>query len=1041
MTQMRLSLPFSVRHTHTKRAWAPEEPSNMPGKGRGRTAPRPRQGKQPKQARQTRQTKASGPVRQPTTLGELDTTPTSRHSQTTSPVPGIAALSKTMPLQSVPESHTVDKSHVKSRSNQDKVGDLVAAPQNKSPPARDTLFAWSETGSQTRRSTPLDGGETPANLWEFGDIEEDFIDSVVFPTFSSPGSGTDRLPDTLPLSAEAAPATQSQQPSESIKHVDLSETASTTRRSSPFRLEDTLKDIWDFKDMSSRPLDPSVPVDEGGVQDKMSISTTESPVHLPMDEIYDATPPKKNCPVNIGLSVSSTAMNRLVRQVACAKDILMSEISLPTDILPDGKDIFPFHDASLDSESEEMVPSPPNTTLRRSLPSTTVGRPSNHDSGATKTAEKRTTRSSRDDQKGNKRKQRAKTPLQFNESTHEIVEAHPAKKRAAPRRQPILTALKNSTQQPSPATKATRKEPAKKPAPPKRSGRQRKKPEVETCESPTTSEDYSSPHVSVNRTKGAQNCAVSAKPNTPPTELIKKPTLSAGNAKGYAEEPIVVSTDEEDWHNASDSPIYSGKTNNKPVPAACNTSTPKDSSKAVAKHLRVSTFMPGWPEDEPLQINVVHHTDSNSLESTRPSALQTGTVTSHQISKVVTPPRLSQSFEESSDDRVPRGPPQDLVPSVPTVDDLNPISKRVSLTLTDVPDGEGHSSNHFPKLQSQGSRKDMRQESSVSQNGGRFNISEKGSPVFSKSGDAHARLSNTTTGQDRWLPTASQTHEGSRKYQRGLSGGRISRFPAIPNPMIETPSRGSPITGVPRSVVHREAAATAPAVDKFEEICRPRHPEPPGFHLSGWDQSARSHVLADLQRIVQEQQQPKEAIAFQNEMEINMPVEDGSMSMLSRQMHHIMDELLTRLQAKEAAIDEVAAAYATNLGTCVGRIQRRFDKEIKVLGRSSQEDTAMFGELLSSARHMMNETSLERRRFLARFERIYSQDLQTLDRKTERLQSHLRQIEDGQSKIWGKGSASSFHPDRGHTDEDTVDDLLYVENFGATGEKLAVYSP
>lgn len=850
----------------------------MPWKSRGRTAARPRHGKQPKQARQTRQTKASGPARQPTTLGELDTTPTSRHSQTTSPVA----------LQSVPESHTVDKTHVKSRSKQDKVGDLAAAPQNKSPPARDTLFAWSESGSQTRRSTPVGGGETPANLWEFGDVEEHFIDSVVFPTFSSPGSGTDRLPDTLPLSAEAAPATQSQQPSESIKHVDLSETASTIRRSSPFRLEDTLKGIWDFKDMASRPLDPSMTVDEGFVQDNASVSTADSFVHLLRDEIYDTTPPKKNYPTNIGLSVSSTAVIRPVRQVACAKDILMSEISLPTDTLPDGKDVFPFHDASLDSEPEEMVPSPPNITLRGSLLSTTVGRTSNPDSGATKTAEKRTTRSSRDDQKGNKRKQRAKTPLQFNESTHEIVEAHPAKKRAASRRQPILTALKNSTQQHSPSTKTTRKKPAKKPVPPKRSGRQRKKPEVEPCDSPTTSEDHSNSHVSVKRTQGAQNCAVSAKPNTPPTELIKKPALSIGNAKGYAEEPIV-STDEEDWLNASDSPISSDKTINKPFPAACNVSTPQDSSKAVEKHVRVPAAMPDWPEDELLQINAVHQTDGNDLESTRPSALRTGTVTGQQISKVVTPLRLSQSFEKSSADIVPRRLPRDLVPPVPPVGDLNSISKRVSLTLTDVPSGEGHSSNQVPKFQSQGIRTDMMRESSISEVGGRFHISEKGSPIFSKSRDAQARLSNTTTGQDEWPPTASQPHEGLRKYQRGPSRRRIGRFPAIPNPIIETPSRGSPITGLPRSVVHREAAATAPAVDKFEEICRPRHPGSPGIHLSGWDQSARSHVLADLHRIVQEQQQPKEALAFQNEMEINMAVEYGSISTLSGQMHHIMD--------------------------------------------------------------------------------------------------------------------------------------------------------
>ncbi|KAH6608472.1 hypothetical protein Trco_001818 [Trichoderma cornu-damae] len=231
-------------------------------------------------------------------------------------------------------------------------------------------------------STNITRRSTPVNPSDIP-IEElwDFGDESLSP-FSSSTADNTALPDTMPLAHEHQADAQPLFPG---RLVDFSETASTIRRSSPFGTSDACKDIWDFEySASSSGASPDT-VDGKGQTETPSAVKSSAPPHLHVDGLCDAAPRKSATPA---------------QAVAQRK----------------GNGSKAIGDAMTDST---------DTVLRRKSNSTGQAPP---EASA----------------KSKKRRQRAKEPIKFHPLTQEIIAVPNAKKRSAPARLPIVSALQES---------------------------------------------------------------------------------------------------------------------------------------------------------------------------------------------------------------------------------------------------------------------------------------------------------------------------------------------------------------------------------------------------------------------------------------------------------------------------------------------------------------------------------------------------------------------------------------------------------------------
>lgn len=161
-------------------------------------------------------------------FGELETTPTSHCHE--SPKPGSRFAAPAAPMDM-------------GDGLDDLVHDFTGLVQAfETPPAarRECPFSWSETESAAKRSSPVRAGETPASVWQFGDVES-------LPPLSSAKSGRDKLPDTAPLPLIPMPDEGAQQVT-AVRKIDFSETASTVHRSSPLGTSDAVGLAFDHFD-------------------------------------------------------------------------------------------------------------------------------------------------------------------------------------------------------------------------------------------------------------------------------------------------------------------------------------------------------------------------------------------------------------------------------------------------------------------------------------------------------------------------------------------------------------------------------------------------------------------------------------------------------------------------------------------------------------------------------------------------------------------------------------------------------------------------
>lgn len=390
---------------------------------------------------------------------------------------------------------------------------------------------WSETASQTRRSSPLLSGDTPHHIWHFG--EDDSLGS-------SSDSKSSRLPDTMPLPPDPTLESQIELPFEAQSRVDFSETATTNQRSSPFSCTETpSQTAWVFEDeaavdfMKSAQLNLASEPKQGGLPPKSPDS------HLPMDEMYDATPVK----------------------LSGNDEDLAETQTLQLDMAND-----PFEQAT--NENEVAHPAKPSKRrtmgeiLRSELASENGDNPDleygnlnrNPETGgvqqSTQTPEL-TSKSSNapeppkepmNDLKGKKRKQRPKAPLQFDEATHQIKDAPREKKPSPLARMPIVNALRESAQPSSSPNTSARKRAAPKTAQPKK--KRKVMPLKERREEPSRPLTRSVVAQDIDPKIAANNDLPKMRPNVD-TQRATKPKeikISHGSTKAK-NQPIPVSSD------------------------------------------------------------------------------------------------------------------------------------------------------------------------------------------------------------------------------------------------------------------------------------------------------------------------------------------------------------------------------------------------------------------------------------------------------------------------------------------------------------------
>ncbi|PNP75812.1 hypothetical protein FNYG_10890 [Fusarium nygamai] len=375
-------------------------------------------------------------------LGQLDTTPT-RHDQspravqTQDPTPALPnqGANPEPPNSEIPSTNEFDDD-----LNDDDLRRLVeaeAVPSAQPPPD----FSWSEIGS-TRRSSPLREDEP-----SFLDNQDSLLDE-----FSSPKSGLGKLPNTQPLPPE--PDQESKEP----PFVDFSETASTVRRSSPY-YSLAASQIGDHEALNfvENPLAPLPSTIQDSIQSLglPPFPELEAMDHLPEDELYDVTPPRSTAELEAETSRKEEEVPEAAPESSQRPKKPNSSQNSKTKGRPGKTSKKPDAltrlleeelESSGDDEGEEQASSTPEKPPAK-LPKRKNGARKGKETPESKPAATATqdTRKSEQRPKEKKgRKQRAKTPIQFDEETQEMKEVTPRKIPEQQPRMPIVSSLRKS---------------------------------------------------------------------------------------------------------------------------------------------------------------------------------------------------------------------------------------------------------------------------------------------------------------------------------------------------------------------------------------------------------------------------------------------------------------------------------------------------------------------------------------------------------------------------------------------------------------------
>ncbi|RKK18648.1 hypothetical protein BFJ66_g5384 [Fusarium oxysporum f. sp. cepae] len=845
-------------------------------------------------------------------IGQLDTTP-NRHDQSprgVQPQDPTPALPNQDANSELPNSEIPSTNEFDDDLNEDDLMQLVEA--EAAPSAQPPVdFSWSEIGS-TRRSTPLREDEPT-----FLDNQDSLLDE-----FSSPKSGLGKLPNTQPLPSE--PDQGSKEP----PLVDFSETASTVRRSSPYYslAASQIGDDEALNILENNPLAPlpsTIPnsIQALGLPPFPKSATMD---HLPEDELYDVTPPKSTAELEAETSRKEEEAPEAATERSQRTKKPNSSQNSKTKGRP-GK-ASKSHDAltrlleeeldpSGEDERQEQASSPPEK-LPAKLPkrknSALKGKETpKRKPAAAITQDVRTSEQRPKERKG--RRQRAKTPIQFDEETHEIKEATPRKAAEQQPRMPIVSNLRKShAASVSPiasagkGTPGSKRKPALKRKPPAQDASQKAPPatrksdlkNVVPQDKPHTTEERAVPATKVaakpapaiNKRITRAKVKEEKAPVSQPSKAQETPG-KRNETQGSTQDPIVLSSDPESSLFSDDDDAF--------VPT--EDLQPKEKRQSARK---TQSVMGELLVDPIVDVEPVGHAHREKAQpSTRPQTLPQKPEASH-----------------------PSRPPEEQISRQKTTMTVKPDSKKIV---------------EEPLPSTRGNR--------AAQKGRREVLSARDTNILVQQDTSQARtLKRPATTVDPIIDVS----QPPRKIKEYLSS--LAAAEAI-HDKTKVGLRPKPNTKVKAEPVNLHPEPSSSDKDLHAQILA---------SLQG-----QNEATAEVEQAMEHDKVRGNGVSPRQ----TRPA--GPNAEIAEKLHGLVETMLGHLQAKEATIYRGADAYRKNGINCVDKIERRYIQEKQALSKTWKKDSDRFlrgtraakaaiderGKIREKAMQQLNETAARRR--------------------------------------------------------------------------------
>ncbi|KAM0274479.1 hypothetical protein ACHAPA_000579 [Fusarium lateritium] len=876
--------------------------------------------------------------RQPTPgIGELETTPTSRHLQ--SPRRGQPQKS-TLGLPNQDENPEPASAQLQSRASTDEFEngvddlDLIrlaafdgAVPSAQPPPG----FSWSEVGS-ARRSSPLQEEEDQNP----SDNQESVVDA-----FSSPKSGPGKLPNTQQL--------PSQPPTghllgKGIAQVDFSETASSARRSSPYYSQAAASQVavgemLGFPENNLLPALPSTIPDSLQIPEMTISPYAEVMEHLPEDELYDATPPKSNADHPADIVASDQGVGHIVPEQLQHPGKLDApqargkrKLGKPSTNNKDSlvryleDEIGPVEG---ERQEEQASYSPPKrTTAKRQKEeeNTHGAQETSTDEHSTPVAGKTTT--TRPGGKGKSgARQRAKPAMQFDEKTQRVKEVPQInsargskrmnivgnlKKSHAASVSPIATSVKKATPNsrrkpvPKPVEKVTRRSglrSAVRQQDPDTEDKEHKKPNPNVRNTQVDTKPLPAIRKETTRAEAKEGNSSTQKPraskNLPEAE--KEPQGSTNNL-------IVLSSDPES-SSFSDDGGY--------IPT--ETSRPAETAPPQELELPVDNLVnPTNPSDS------VDYDEEQPAPPTESPKLHRPSVRSEVqpavLKKTLIVRRDPVDLAKAPSSRNKRGQPIHLGPrEAMSARDANglvqpnasqtKILKRPAMAIDTAME-----ISHPPRKASKLSRS--------------FSISQAGSPLPVETLATHL-VDETSPGNmnDTEQTKVSESNTQTAEPRRSRRFRRLHEYLSSLAAVEQKPEK-TRVTLKPK----------ARKLDKVKEVGMQTE-------LQKGEENLHAQILASLQ--TSDEKQSKDRERDHSDMHSNKEVAkktrpEGPNEVAAEKLHGLVETMLSHLRTKEATIYRGADAYRKNGIDCVGKINRRYTQERQTLNEMCKKDGDKF---------------------------------------------------------------------------------------------------
>ncbi|KAM0563192.1 hypothetical protein ACHAPJ_000908 [Fusarium lateritium] len=907
----------------------------------------PRKGGRPSQRGKLR--------RQPTQFGELETTPTSRHLQSSSrgqPQHSTSALpNEGDNLPGAPSASQIQPqpSADKFEDEFDDVDliDLVAAGEAVSSAQPGQDFAWSDSGFSTRRSSPVQDDE-PA-LFE---DEESIPDA-----FSSQKSGPGKLPNTQPLPSQPLPGSPANPADQEVDVVDFSETASTARRSSPYfsqaaASQVAVEETWGLEENNPSDLLPSTIPDSLQFAKMAPFPQDELMGHLPEDELYDVTPPRSDADRPVApLPENSEPTHDVSNQPEHEEEPNATRTSRtkrrPEKSSKTSKDSLRVLRDEVGSVGDAEVPpsSPHETTTakRRKLDKRAHElQEAPKDTHASPAAENPQTTDSGGKLKKRSR-QRAKTPIQFDDETQQIKEVPQRKTANEPVHMPIVSNLKKShaaTASPVASTKKATPKPRRRVAPKPVQQATRKSTlrsalpqeslgtaaEEESRTSPIALDAEAATNPSPVADKGiAATVVEKEKVSKLEAPTCQKSIKAKNETQGSTEDPIVVSSDpDSSWLSENDGPLPT------------ETSRPTEIAHPAQRELLVDPSIgPAelsdpvqFEEEQPVLVQPQNPVVSRPLRRPKEQA----NIKTKAIS-VAADPKKSVVAPAPKIRRQPvRIGPREVL----SARDANILSRR-NARQAEAP--KRTASAIAPELDTQPPRK-------MSKVSRRFSVSQAGSPVPVETDQTRlvdeTSPRNIETVEHANISESSKRGSGPRRSQRLRKLGYLSSLAAAESNPDKT---------------RVTLKAKLQKQEKTEEVR-------PESDLNASAQDLHAQILASLQGHDETSAEVQNGVEHDkthpNKETTRQTRPGGPNEEMAEKLHGLVETMLGHLRTKEVTTYRGADAYRKNGISCVDKIERKYTQEREALVNTCKKDGDRFVRSVREAKAALDNRGKSR---------------------------------------------------------------------------------